>query len=408
VGFLKNRQIEQSELGYSSPASDYVCDECVADDALKALVAEKAVAEQCGFCGRQEDHPIAADTDDVLNRIGRSLQREWDDPNNVLFYDSEEETGFAGAQVFTTDEVFWEESVSFGNDEFERFVLDAFSDAQWCQRDPYALTKGEALRFSWDMFRETVKHHARFVFALIEHDLDPAYEDPGAPVQRGAAMLQELGRLIVAYQLIVELPANTTLYRVRVDDAGEHHSTAAALGSTPPEIARQSRMSPAGIPMLYAAENIATALAETADPVRDAGKVATRATFRTTEAARVVDLGQLPSVPSIFDPRDEATRERAELGFLYGFRRDVSTPIERDNRIHIEYVPTQVVSEYLRYLLRDGERRGVDGLAYDSAQAAGRNVVLFLDSSRCLDAGEAPPVAGALCVELAAVERRPI
>jgi hypothetical protein len=405
---LKNRQIEQGELGYSSPGSDYVCDECVADDALKALVAEKAVAEQCGFCGRQEDHPIAADTDDVLNRIGRSLQREWDDPNNVLFYDSEEESGFAGAQVFTTDEVFWEESVSFANDKFERFVLDAFSDAQWCQRDPYALTKGEALRFGWDAFRETVKHEARFVFALIEHDRDPEYEDPGEPVQRGAAMLRELGRLIVAYQLIAKIPAETTLYRVRVDDAGEHHSTAAALGSTPHEIASQSRMSPAGIPMLYAAEDIDTALAETVDPVRDAGKVATVATFCTTENSQVVDLGRLPSVPSIFDPRPEAARERAELGFLHGFRRDVSAPIKPDNRIHIEYVPTQVVSEYLRYLLRDGDGRGVDGLAYDSAQADGRNVVLFLDSSRCLDAGQSASFPETLCVKLAAVERRPV
>jgi hypothetical protein len=132
VGFYKERQIDQGELGYFSPGGDVVCDECVADVALKALIAEKAIAERCGFCGREEDHPIAADTDDVLERIGRSLQREWDDPNNVLFYDSEEESGYIGAPVLDTAEVLGEEPAwPFANDAFERFVLDAFSDAQW-------------------------------------------------------------------------------------------------------------------------------------------------------------------------------------------------------------------------------------------------------------------------------------
>jgi hypothetical protein len=246
------------------------------------------------------------------------------------------------------------------------------------------------------------------VFALIEHDPDPEYVDPGEPVQRGAAMLRELGRLIVAYQLITEIPASREVYRVRVDDAAADHGTAAALGSPPRDSARQSRMSPAGIPMLYCAEDLATALAETVDPTRGAGKVATVATFRTTEECRVVDLARLPDVPSIFDARRESTRERAELGFLHGFWRDVSAPIERDDRVHIEYVPTQVVSEYLRYLLRDAEGRGVHGLAYDSAQAAGRNVVLFIDGSHCLDPGEPPPFEGGVCVELAHFERRPV
>jgi hypothetical protein len=409
VGFYKQRQIEQGELGYSSPGSDFVCDQCVADVALKALIAEEAVADRCGFCGREEDRPIAAETDDVLDRVGRSLQREWDDPNNVLFYDSEEESGFIGAAVLDTGEVLGEERVlPFANDSFERFVLDAFIDAQWCQRDPYALDPGEALRFGWDGFRQTVKHEARFVFALISHDVDPEVEDPGEPVQRGAAMLRELARLIVSYSLVSEIPARRTLYRVRVHDAGEDLRTAAGLGSPPRDRASQSRMSPAGIPMLYCAEDVDTALAETVDPNRDAGKMATVATFRTTADCRVVDLRRLPDVPSIFDPREEGTRERAELGFLHGFRRDVSAPIKDVDRIHIEYVPTQVVSEYIRYLLRDAEGRAVDGLAYNSAQAAGDSAVLFLDGSQCLDAGDHAWARDVLCVELANVERRPL
>jgi hypothetical protein len=57
----------------------------------------------------------------------------------------------------------------------------------------------------------------------------------------------------------------------------------------------------------------------------------------------------------------EARRERAELSFLHGFARDLSAQIERDNRIHIEYVPTQVVSEYLRRVFRDANGSPLTG-----------------------------------------------
>ena len=121
-------------------------------------------------------------------------------------------------------------------------------------------------------------------------------------------------------------------------------------------------------------------------------EAATEATFSTTRVARIVDLDRLPAVPSFFDLGEEATKNRPSLGFLAGFQHDVSAQIERDDRIHTEYVPTQVVCEYLRHLFRDQEDHPVDGLAWESAQhTGGRNVVLFVRNDQCLEPDEPAP-----------------
>jgi hypothetical protein len=64
--------------------------------------------------------------------------------------------------------------------------------------------------------------------------------------------------------------------------------------------------------------------------------------------------------------------------FMSRFLRDFSSPIERDDRIHIDYVPTQVITEYLRDTKLNG--RQVDGIKYRSARSKGGICyVLFVD-----------------------------
>jgi hypothetical protein len=388
VGFWKNRQIAQDEMGFAAPPGCYVCDRHVDDYALEALIDEKASESECSFCDRRADEAIAADTDLVLEHIARSLEHEWTDPVNVLFYDSEDDQ-WAGA-VFDFEEVLGEEGEwPFSGDSFETFVLDAFRDSTWTGRDPAALGENEALQFSWRGFKDTVKHEARFLFVLLDEHDDENASEPGWPLRLGGAMLRELGDLINRYGLVADIPEGTQLHRIRVHGVDEHPTTAKALGTPPSQFARQSRMSPAGIPMFYGATDIETASAETmtADV-----KAATKATFSTTRVARIVDLDRLPAVPSFFDLSEGAIQNRPSLGFLDGFRHDVSAQIERDDRIHIEYVPTQVVCEYLRHLFRDQDGHPVDGLAWESAQyKGGRNLVLFARNEQCLEPDEPPP-----------------
>jgi hypothetical protein len=396
-------QLEQWELGYSAPGGYAVCAECVGDAALRAMVECEADTDQCSFCGRTGDD-VALEVTAVLNRIGSQLMIEWTRAENVLYRDSESDSGLIGPE-YDIREVLAFEGAEFGSESFEEFVVDAFLETQFAPSGVYATTAGEALQFGWEDLVETVKHRRRFFFVLSPNDRSG--DGAGVPVPRGSELLGELDRLICEHGLLRDLPPEELLYRVRVHPVRKRYETAEALGSPPPDAASQSRMSPAGIPMLYTAADVETAIAETLGSRRTRRKGMTVATFRPTEAMRIVDFSRLPEIPSVFDVSDDTPSMRHDLGFLYAMRRDIGAPVTLDGREHIDYVPTQVVCEYLRDRLPVELGAPVHGLAWESARRTGSlNIVLFLDHRGCVELGDRPSMTEGPMVELVQFERR--
>ena len=95
----------------------------------------------------------------------------------------------------------------------------------------------------------------------------------------------------------------------------------------------------------------------------------TMGAFRLRRPARVVDLSTPPGVPSLYDP--ERRHLRPGLIFLRHFVSEISKPFVRDDRIHIEYVPTQVVIEWLRTRFDPGPGEPLAGVLYDSSRNPG-------------------------------------
>jgi hypothetical protein len=100
----------------------------------------------------------------------------------------------------------------------------------------------------------------------------------------------------------------------------------------------------------------------------------------------MVDLTALPPARGIF--ADGTRYEKAAIGFLHQFVEDATLPIERDGREHIEYVPTQIVTEYFRhkflYEYEPGQRSQVHGILYPNSRSEqGFNAVLFVDRFGC-------------------------
>ena len=106
-----------------------------------------------------------------------------------------------------------------------------------------------------------------------------------------------------------------------------------------------------------------------------------------TQDITVLNLTTLPPVPSIFDG-DEQNLYRAAIGFLHEFTDDLTKPIAKDGREHIEYVPPQVVTEYVRYRLAQHVGRPVHGILYRSARRPdGVGCVLFYAHEDIIDQG---------------------
>ena len=142
-------------------------------------------------------------------------------------------------------------------------------------------------------------------------------------------------------------------------------------------------MSPAGIPMFYGADSEGTAFAETFTNNPDKPRV-TFGVFHTLRKLRLLDLTDIPAVPSIFD--EEAAATRNALSFINSFEADVTAPVPDDHSAHYLYVPTQVVAEYFRHVFTLPDEGSLDGIMFNSSKGAGgKCYTLFADANQCTD-----------------------
>ena len=359
----------------------------MSDNDLKRFIRDEAVAPSCSFCGRESRKSlIAADADELVEHIAACLSAEYEDAAEQVPYESRE--GGYQARTMDSEDLLYEEGLERINDEAFDYIAQNLPDLPWVQRDFFRLTPYDVLRSGWNSFADAVKHHTRYLF------FTPRRSDSWDTEEiRPEHMLKALGHLIRGIGLVRTVKAGMTLVRVRVHAEGLHPASLAELGPPTSELARFSnRMSPAGISMLYTAEDADTAIAETVDAAN--GQVClTIAQLRLMASIRVVDFVRLPRRPSIFTP-NITRQERAALRFIHSFASDLSKPVKRDGMEHVGYVPTQVVTEYLRFRFRS---RGapVQGIRYSSARRSGGvNVAIFVGHEDLQPSpfGEASPI----------------
>ena len=145
---------------------DYVCEKCFNDQGLKDFIVRNAESEECSFCGATAEEPIAAPLDEVINHIATCIAQYYDDPANTLPYESAE-GGYQGT-TYTTDELFMEIDLEFPNDSDNRLydaVCQGLENDLWSDAEPFMLSPGEQLQFSWDEFCRVIKHERRYFFA---------------------------------------------------------------------------------------------------------------------------------------------------------------------------------------------------------------------------------------------------
>ena len=373
MGQMKELMLEQMERGYSQmPGERYVCSACVTDRFVKEELDGSLEDEACAYCGTVP----AADLLVLVDEIADYLVTEFEDPANSLPYVSRE-GGYQGVVDDGYDVVMDLDPWSDREDLVED-VATAFLGNPRCEKDYGTLKDDDILRYGWKRFSYLIKHHTRHLF----FDVVPnkSIQDEGIPPSR---MLVALGTLANDRNLFSILPKGSGVFRARVHDEELSLSTAEELGPPPREAAISSnRMSPAGISMFYGAFDRETALRETFDPTRDPKKGATVATFCSNRDLFMLDLTILPELPS---PFDRANRHlRRTLSFLHEFVDDFSRPVARDGREHVDYVPTQVVTEFFRHRHRAPGNASIDGIVYTSSREGGdKAVVLFLSPEEC-------------------------
>lgn len=391
MGRAKERLIELEERGYGEVPDKYVCADCFGNKGIKDFIEQNATSDICSYCGKKAKNgdAIAASLEEVVGLIVRSISLVYKNADS-LSWDSEDDCYIGitydlyavldgmGLELTATDAHKYD---SLYNDLTSSLHCDL-----WTDRDTFS--KNEAYQAGWRRFVHQVKHNSRYVFSAIKYNRDP-YDDPDVPLPSN--LLPKILALINDSELRVTLKKCTVFYRARIVSNDSVVSDCAIdLGSPQNENAILSnRMSPAGIPMFYGALDKNTAIQEVravkytnADKKKfESIKVAK---FQLCRDITVVDLSQRQEY-CLFD-ENIGIEELNTKVFLNHFVRELSKPIEKDGREHIEYVPTQIVAEYLKYKCVGSDGKRIRGILLPSAQCAkGISCSLFFRNEQCTD-----------------------
>ena len=373
MGHFKDLLEEQVSRGYAAVANKHICVECIQqlcqDLAIHGLVADNLSHQECSYCGRSEDEPIAAEIELIVKRVAEAIQLHYE-PVHGTVPDDEDILEAIG----TTD------AYDLITDIFEPELVEDIRDPIWeiqggklCRRDPFGPTEDEFLLYSWTKFVELVKHQKRFLF--MAHRTPPAtlgevHLDP-------AEILEEIGQAIKRLNLYRQITPSDDLFHVRL---GDFYSRIEDLASPPAQYATQpNRMNPPGISMFYAAFDKVVALMETVGPEND-GQRYTSGKFRLKAPIWVVDLTQgKPSISWLDTPR---IKDFYAEHFLAQYTKEISKPVNRKaGYANTDYVPTQVLTEYLRYGM--DHPREVSGMQFTSSKSDATHthisMVLFFD-----------------------------
>ncbi|MEO3861440.1 HEPN-associated N-terminal domain-containing protein [Acrocarpospora sp. B8E8] len=367
MGLAKKWMMELEERGFGDTGDHAVCLTCVLSDDLRKQLSEMVSVPKCSFCG--EESP-SVDLEDLLPLVMDAIR---------FFYERSEESLFWSDDVTrrsSTWEVVTDVCSGMLSDGVVEVITEIIPEDDW-NEDPGQMRPDRALSLAWEIFKEKVKHETRFVFlALPEEPSD--HPDDFTTTE----LLETLVKIIKRQNTIVELPAGHVFFRGRLIDNPDQveQYNAENLGSPPPRKASANRMSPAGISMFYGSDDAETVVAEIG--AHSASRFAVIAGFEAVRPLRMVDLAGLPEVPNYFSP--QGREQFFDVMFLRAFAADLREPVSFNGGEHIEYVPTQVVTEYLRWL----PQLALDGVLFTSPHNGGRSCVLFCGPDACADSGE--------------------
>lgn len=199
----------------------------------------------------------------------------------------------------------------------------------------------------WQKVCSELKHQNRF-FPKTEFDLD------------------RIEGLLTHLQINVSRVA-PKWFRSRIQDDAQPFPSD-EMGAPPKDRAGHGRANPAGIPYLYLASDVRTAVSE----VRPhPGEIACVAEFFVPGALSLVDLRQPRITVSPFSLSSESAvaQLREDVNFLEYFGEELTRPVV-PRAAAIDYIPSQYLCEFIKGC-------GYDGVVYRSSVGAGINVALF-------------------------------
>jgi len=358
------------------------CINCFNNDHIINFILENGNIGKCDYCESEEIETV--ETEIIGNYIREKLKLAYENvEDSGIYWDSELKEYIEGEDIFEilafNEGIFSEKIVDKDN---QRKLIDDFmtdSGPNWHDisqgADDY-FDNGAALlvlknkyfgvesnRFisNWDRFKYQCKHYGR-------------YFDFGFEVETRESLLGTLSKILSHEELKSELKKGNQIWRARVLSEDDKFSfdelpkkMQKEIGPPPNQNVKNNRMSPAGISYTYVSEKPETCIIEVRP---NYGSEMLVGKFEIIKDLKLLDLTLIPyyRVKSIFNPEYDHDMRWA-ANFLEQFINDITKPCMKDDAI-LDYVPTQLLAEYIR-------KEGYDGIKFYSSLNDNINYTLF-------------------------------
>lgn len=360
-----------------------ICSECIGDAYLKNEIEEVHDSGTCSYCAKSGNvvslQELGDRVHDVLYEqfyltasqpegIEYTLAKEgvWEREGSPVTEVIGEITGLdyqiaEDIRAYLSDVHGYIEVKDGGEDPYA-------DDAQYEERGPDSLNFHD----TWESFSQRVRWRSRFFSQYAEVDLDSIFGNlEKLRTYDGRPVIRSIGPEV----------EDRFVFRARIAFTHKElekflKNPARELASPPPRNASAGRMNAAGISVFYGALDANTCVAEIRAPV---GSSVVLGQFELIKEVQLLDLDALAEVyveGSHFDR--EIVLQRGRATFLNHLASLIARPVMPNDEA-FEYLPTQVVAEYLA---TKGTPK-LDGMLYRSSQTGGqgRNLVLFNPSS---------------------------
>ena len=367
---LAKRYLDEIESRGYVPKDGAICLDEIEDAALGMRLTPVATNIYCKYC---DSYKSGVPLDKLLDVVVDTIGYYYEDANQVLPWDNEMD-GLTGS-LDIDDVLYCLASDAFCSDSAEQIHKDLAtaighdrSYTPFYSRHSY---HADSILFGWEQFENLVKFGTRVLLA------DSGPDSPSIQIKQ---FLDEVLPLATgSLNLVRPLPVGTSIYRGRLaEKPSDFEWNASELGPAPKELAKTNRMSPAGVALFYGSSDIETVAAEIARG--DTRSIAVIGEFKTTEPLYILDF---TAAPVQFSPFSVEYRAANVVGsFLEHFADQISKPVIADGREHIDYAPTQLITEFLRWTpvqYAEGITYPLDGIAWKNPDTEGKSYVVFTD-----------------------------
>jgi len=358
----------------------YVCMQCLSDPAIQHFFQKNSTRKQCSYCDSANKPCISIEA--VTGYILECIASEYEEAVHRAPYDSSD----GGYLVDTVDTRELLEDIfplGVNNDEVLEDIAREIGDETWV--GSFDTSPEFYFRMGWARLVNTTRKR-RFTALLDTPEIGSLDAEESASPQ---ASIKYILKAFENLSCVRTLPSDRIIYRVRRRKKPGRLDSATEMGSPPADKAKQAnRMSPVGVSMFYGALDVKTANEETAPTEEDkeSKPYVHIAEFVANRALFLVDFIKIQnSFISIYENKKE---QRAQLRLLENLVRKFSKRLDDTANEHLEYLPTQIITEYFRYCFKH-HKKPVDGIIYKSSVgvngAGGKCVVLFVENNKCVE-----------------------